>query len=155
MVAAVIPVVARASLAGRVPVVALAVVQVIPGAVEGWMRTVRPVVLIRVIALGHSGGPGATLAHGDADFLRSFQCLQAESEERMVGAAATARRCFYSDFQAPNRNPGVCGIGEWETTPIPLQGTLTMLAILPQVLSVWMAKEDETFSMERPFTITM
>lgn len=40
-------------------------------------------------------------------------------------------------------------------SPTPLQGTLTMLAILPQVLSVWMAKEDETFSMERPFTITM
>lgn len=38
---------------------------------------------------------------------------------------------------------------------VPPQGTLTMLAILPQVLSVWMAKEDEALSMERPLTITI
>lgn len=38
---------------------------------------------------------------------------------------------------------------------VPPRGTLTMLAILPQVLSVWMAKEDEALSMERPLTITI
>lgn len=80
-----------------------------------------------------------------------------------MGAAASAR-CSYSSCQAPNR--GVCVTGElgWRQAqgspvhsadPIPPQVPLTMLTILPQVLSVWMAKEDETFSMERPFTITM
>lgn len=82
-----------------------------------------------------------------------------------MGAAISARRCFYSNFHALKGNPGVCGTGEPGTrawcgpcitlAPIPPQGTLTMLAVLPQDLSVWMAKEDETFSMERPFTITM
>lgn len=83
----------------------------------------------------------------------------------MVGAAISARS-FYSISKPRTGTLGRVGQGSWDgerngvvlcktPAPIPPRGTLTMLAILPQVLSVWMAKDDKTFSMERPFTITM